>query len=69
MKEFMRKEVNCEKCGCFGQPLIEYKTGIFDIQFQQSLSSGTFGEKNYPEYLLRTCRQCGYKWPERTIDS
>ena len=71
MKEFELDSM-CPKCGNWGwnaTPSVEYKTGIFDIQFQQSLSSNTFGENNYPEYLLRTCKRCGYKWPERTIDS
>ena len=68
MKEFV-SEAKCEKCGFVSRPLIEYKTGIFDIEFQQSLSSQTLGLQITPKYLLRTCRQCGYKWPERTIDS
>ena len=71
MKEFGLYH-KCIKCGFDNAnriPDIEYKTGIFDTQFQQSISSSTFSEKNYPDYLLRTCRQCGYKWPERTIDS
>ena len=67
MREFVLN-TTCIKCGYFSQPLIEYKTGIFDMEFQQPLSAHTFGETP-PEYLLRTCRQCGYKWPERTVDS
>ena len=70
MKEFELDSV-CSKCGNWGwgaTPSIEYKTGVFDIQFQQSLHTGTFGDER-AEYLLRTCNRCGYKWPERTIDS
>ena len=67
MKKF-DEETICEKCG-FSQweILVEYKTGIFDRFVQEDIPVNSFGEPP-DEYLLRTCRRCGYEWPEMTLD-
>ncbi len=58
----------CIKCGYSGNAAdIQYKVGIFSEELQEAINITQMG---YPpdDYLLRTCRMCGYKWPERTID-
>ena len=62
-------ETPCLKCGyAFSEAFIEYKVGVFDVAGQENISTIHFGEP-IDAYLLRICRRCGYKWPERTIDN
>jgi len=62
---------SCSKCGFYAKtPGIEYKIGIFNVLTQDSVcTSITIGDARPDEYLLRVCQRCGYKWPERTVDS
>jgi len=61
---------SCSKCGFYAKiPGIEYKTGIFNILNQEEITNTTIGDTRPDEYLLRRCLRCGYKWPERTVDS
>jgi len=64
----------CPKCGYFEEnAFVEYRVGPFDpgsalldhLLSRQSITDATGSSVN--EYLLRTCRRCGYKWPERVI--
>jgi len=54
----------CDKCGSLYYPLIEYKVGEFDPQAQENIHYYFFGCE-IKDYLMRTCRNCGYKWPEK----
>lgn len=63
----------CKKCGrsCIdgNAPTVEYKVGVWDPMIRENIIVGAMGIKPKDhEYLLRTCRRCGYKWPERCID-
>jgi hypothetical protein len=63
----------CPKCGrsCYNgdTPTVEYRVGIWDPMNLENIMRASLGDKpeDY-EYLLRTCRWCGYKWPERCVD-
>ena len=61
-------ESPCIKCGNFDEDaFVEYKVGVFDPVGQENVPTIRFGERG-DGYLLRTCRRCGYKWPERTLN-
>jgi len=69
MKEFNHYS-NCIKCAedASKPAFIEYKVGIFDSNGQENINIRTHGEPS-EGYLMRTCRVCGYKWPEKCIDA
>ena len=58
---------SCPKCGYAADAFIDYKVGVFSTTDQENISTTSFGGQT-DEYLLRTCKLCGYKWPERTLD-
>ena len=59
----------CIKCGyCLDHASIDYQIGIFSEELQQSVSTTVIGSPP-DDYLLRTCRRCGYMWAEKAIDS
>ena len=65
MKDF-NTATTCVKCG-YRNAFIEYSVGRFDPVRQENIATVAFGDTG-DGYLLRTCQQCGYKWPEKTID-
>jgi len=73
MKEFLYFNTKCQKCGLdmrdinYKPPCTEYKVGVFDEMTQHHTGEYPIDEP-IKEYLLRTCRRCGYKWPEKCID-
>lgn len=67
MKEYSEAS-RCTKCGFIDTPMTDYSIGIFDPASQENTRAGTFGGP-IKEYLLRTCRRCGYKWQEKVISA
>ena len=58
----------CKKCGFDGAVYITYAVGTFDEVHQKNSLVYT-REEVLDEYLIRTCNRCGYKWPEKCVDS
>lgn len=59
----------CVKCGYNKQPAsVIYAVGVFDQEDQSNIYRRGFGVTQ-PDYLIRTCIRCGYRWPERTLDA
>lgn len=56
----------CTKCGSMNAPDVSYQpagTTFTDIGVEPSVAAGA------PEWLLRTCTDCGYQWPELTANT
>ena len=65
----------CRRCGYYPKDFkantvaadTEYKLGTFDDATQKCIHIEEFGIKP-EEYLLRTCRRCGFKWAEKCLE-
>ena len=63
----------CKKCGfdeyqafhVNDNPDVEYKRGQWLEDIQMNVEDMGYMH----EYLLRTCRRCGFKWAEATINT
>ena len=65
---FTADEGLCSKCSAAGA-LVEWQPNGTDIGPYGLISSPQLGDNDEPGWLLRTCRACGYRWPEATLDS
>ena len=54
---------SCEKCGCAGRKIRVDRNNV--VVMRVAANTEYIPDNNL---LLRTCKRCGYQWPEFCVD-
>lgn len=61
-------QAQCEKCGNDGIDTSHHQVSA-PVSLAAFYSGDPCAGRGYGEHICRTCRSCGYTWPEATLDA